>query len=485
MKLLFSLPIEDQFRLDDDWPIRFHDDTVFRCKREFGFVTEFQVECTIEIGKIASIVKGKRTINIEKWTEVYIFFNNLRTYIQCIGEVEFDPTRLKMFFQPETPEEEAILPASGPLELVISGRPSKVPIFDFEKFAAALYQSRGGKSSHLRFIGEMKSMARRTFRQNRFLDSFRYNFLLLDSLYGRGQFRTKGLTEALSSSDEFVSALKQTRTKLRHSIGGTRSDTELLICSECGVESLIKHLVKKRGLYFHGNTNLTPERQMESDEGRTLAELVNQVTDIVCNRNVREIYQDEAMKELYEKSAIESNLVVTTNVEYTFDEVSGHSQVVRNTSMMSAGRSTNHRRCARWALRALSELVYEPDQLRLRRVVGEEDKSGRCLFQIEIGNVGGVELSEAQNDGYLWKFAASADFLYVEDSEDEEEVFALLAKNDEIVDGNTVAVGLAKLAIEHSVRSASEGIHLIHGRDVKDESTVFEVKIRPDFKDGE
>ena len=106
-------------------------------------------------------------------------------------EIEFDPTRLKLFFQPETLEEEAILPSSDSLQLVIAGRPSRTPIFDFEKFAAAVYQSRVGKSSHLRFIGEMKSMARRTLRQNRFLDSFRYNFLLIDSLYGRGQFRTK------------------------------------------------------------------------------------------------------------------------------------------------------------------------------------------------------------------------------------------------------------------------------------------------------
>ena len=260
--------------------------------------------------------------------------------------------------------------------------------------------------------------------------------------------------------------------RLRHSIGITTNDTALLICSDDGVEALIEHLVKKRGLYFHGNSNLTPERQMEPDEGRTLAELVNQVTDIVCNNSIREIYEDQVMKELYRTSAQENNLIANVNIKYIFDEIPKHSEVVRNISMTSAGRSTNHRRCARWALRALSELTYNPDLLCLRCVVGSEDKSDRCLFQIEIGNVSGVSLSEKGNDGFLWKFAASTDFLYVEDNEDEEEVFALLTKKKGIVDRNATAVGLAKLAIRHSLESDLEGIYLIHGKNVTDESTV-------------
>ena len=152
---------------------------------------------SVPIQEIYSVTGETKTWVLDHLGDTMKFLSKLRTYIQLVGEIEFDATRTILYLEPETPQEEELSLPSGPIELVISGRPEKTPIFNFQVFTAILWKCQGDVPTHLRFMGELKAMGRRSYRQGRFLDSFRFNFLLVDSLYGQGQFKTKAFDRSI------------------------------------------------------------------------------------------------------------------------------------------------------------------------------------------------------------------------------------------------------------------------------------------------
>ena len=54
-----------------------------------------------------------------------------------------------------------------------------------------------------RFEATLARSARKALGAQEFINSFRYSFLLIESLYGEGQFKKAGLQTALKGSQEF------------------------------------------------------------------------------------------------------------------------------------------------------------------------------------------------------------------------------------------------------------------------------------------
>ncbi|MBI4923243.1 MAG: hypothetical protein HY834_15990 [Devosia nanyangense] len=100
------------------------------------------------------------------------------------------------------------------------------------------------------FASHLSRTAREALANERYIDAFRYGFLLIEAMYGDGNFKTKQLVASLRSNATFMAILTDTMTDLATS---RISEVRTLMASHATPEKLVEHLVDRRGFYFHGN----------------------------------------------------------------------------------------------------------------------------------------------------------------------------------------------------------------------------------------
>lgn len=161
-------------------------------------------------------------------------------------------------------------------------------------------------------------LARTAMLEKRYIDSFRYSFLLIDCVYGAGKFRTAHLKQALKGSPEFTSlvatALKG-RMRQKHS---NNSDTHALLAASPTVEDVIDHLVDKRGFYFHGNTQRKDAwKPHEQTSAETLCLLALEIAMLISHQAAAPMF-DDAFTQRHFEEAKRTGAIVTMNVKFQF-----------------------------------------------------------------------------------------------------------------------------------------------------------------------
>lgn len=168
-------------------------------------------------------------------------------FLHCYFDIDLATNEIDAKYEGETPEEEEQISVKS----MCSSR-YKPPLFlTFDMLTRAIMAAENADGP--RFEATLLSTARKALSEQQFINSFRYSFLLIECLYGEGQFRSLGLKNALKANKEFVAiveaALKdQIQPKAEHA-----SDTLTLLLGAPSTEDVIDHIVDKRGFYFHGN----------------------------------------------------------------------------------------------------------------------------------------------------------------------------------------------------------------------------------------
>jgi hypothetical protein len=103
------------------------------------------------------------------------------------------------------------------------------------------------------FEAALLTSAREALTQQRFIDSFRYAFLLIEFLFGDGKFKGDGLKAVLKKNTTLVSIVREVLADGMSPFDTGPSDTATLLVTNPGVDEVIDHLVDQRGFYFHGN----------------------------------------------------------------------------------------------------------------------------------------------------------------------------------------------------------------------------------------
>jgi hypothetical protein len=164
----------------------------------------------------------------------------------------------------------------------------------------------------------LTKLARAAMLQDRYIDSFRYSFLLIESVYGEGKFRSIQLKQALKASAELkglVAAARRTRMSPKRP---RNSDTEKLLAGSPTVEDVIDHLVDKRGFYFHGNTKRKDAWQPHEQEGaEALCLLALEIAMQISHAAAAPMF-DDALSQRHFKEAKDAGAIVTMNVKFQF-----------------------------------------------------------------------------------------------------------------------------------------------------------------------
>ncbi len=137
----------------------------------------------------------------------------------------------------------------------------------FSMIAQAFFASESADDPS--FVTSFVQLARQASRERRYIDSFRYCFLLFESLYGNGKFKTSQLVDAMMSHREFTDLVTRTIDEFLTDSLHQGSVARGLVGSHRDAKTMIEYLIDRRGHYFHGNIKRTdiwrPDQQEEAE----------------------------------------------------------------------------------------------------------------------------------------------------------------------------------------------------------------------------
>ena len=384
MKIRYEIKFAEPLFIDGTWPLELPDGGRLTIVKEGSKATAFEVHYTGKPSDLFTVRDGVRSLDDKRWSRMRRFFTRLKSYIQCVTDIDFDSTEVFVHYDKETQEEKEQIRIDK-LVLVKCHIEIGSPMLDHDILAAAAYGSYHTEKQAPYFIGELKSLSRRSAREGRYVDSFRYGFLIIETLYGDGQFKSRQLSDTLKSQNQFMNVLEAARDEVKWTIEKPKDDTETIICSADSTEYLVDHIVKKRGCYFHGRKEMVRDADWRDDEARALCHLLHLTTNKVCYELTRDLYNEEAWKK-YEQRAREAGMVTDAETRCRLWCPTEMREVVADNCEQLIGDESSERTRVKRALDTLERVKYDDQFLELRELVCSIQESNQVLYRITVMN---------------------------------------------------------------------------------------------------
>ena len=321
MRVRYLVQLKEPFRLEDHWPISIMGGD-FRVVSKDGKATAFEITFAGQSVDLAPMVEpheeGDSKLSIIVRDTLLPFvrmqLEKAFSYLQCYFDVEVLIGEIEIEYAGETEEEEKQIKVTSS-----SAKREKWPLsMPYDLLTRAIMVAEAGQAPE--FEARLVSAARTAMLQERYIDSFRYSFLLIESLYGDGKFKTAQLKEALKGSADFK-PLVTTALKVRMSpMRPQNSDTEKLLAASPATEAVIDHLVEKRGFFFHGNVKRKDAwRPHEQQAAETLALLSLEIAMLISHAAAAPMF-DETFSQRHFDDAKRVGAIMTMNVSFRFRE---------------------------------------------------------------------------------------------------------------------------------------------------------------------
>lgn len=321
MRIRYLVKFEKPIRLEDHWPISVFGGQL-RIVTEGRLATGLEVMFTDQSVNLApaserhDIGEGKATITIR---DNLILFVRMQleaafTFLQCHFDVDILIDEIEHSYEAESPEEEEQIKIKK-----YSKNKAEIPLqLPYDLFTRALMAAEFGPAPD--FEVTLVRAARTAMKEKKYIDSFRYAFLLIESLYGEGRFKSAQLKAALRASTELKEMVERAiRERLRPKRPGN-SDTEQLLAQSPAAEVVVDHLVDKRGFYFHGNRKRKDAWQPhQQDAAEALCLLTLEVALQIAHEAAAPMF-DEAFSQRHFEDAERVGAIMTMQVKFEYQE---------------------------------------------------------------------------------------------------------------------------------------------------------------------
>ncbi len=318
MKIIYKARLKEPVRLEDYWPAPF-------MHGEFCPVTEGDQVIAFEISFTGQPVTlapkweqmtdgthyGSITIRDDLFPFVKMQLAEALAFIQCYFNVDV-AGEIEIEYIPETEEEDSQIP----IKSWKRGRAEdKIPL-TYDYFTRGIMAA--DKGSAPMFEATLVRSAYNAMRDGKFIDSFRYSFLLIDATYGDGKFRKEHLKEAFSESDALkgiIATVVNDPMSLRK-VG--QSDTGQLILSKPDPETIIEHLIDKRGFYFHGNRKRKDAWKPQEQKGaEDLCFLALEIAMGISHLAAAAMFEDKLSQRHFE-NAKKKGAIMTLKISFQY-----------------------------------------------------------------------------------------------------------------------------------------------------------------------
>ena len=127
MIIKYEIEFDEPLVIDGDWPLSLPGGGRFNVVQENGKATAFAVEFSGKPSDIFSVVDGTNHLNDLRWSEIRRFYARLKSHLQCVTEIDFDPTEVYAHYIGETKDEKKQIPMHK--VVVTKGRRGRLPMF--------------------------------------------------------------------------------------------------------------------------------------------------------------------------------------------------------------------------------------------------------------------------------------------------------------------------------------------------------------------
>ena len=322
MKAIYKLPLKKPVEIEDRWAISVLDGGEFQFQLKEEKVTHFVISFTnqpIEHGfrraggykegeNIAITWKDPRRLEMQK------YFSRVLAFLQCDYDIDADVEEIECWYAAESDEEKQHL--DNDLHgLAFSRRPEKEIIYvDHKSIGAAVFAAEGEEAPFL--AADLIGMARRALNGGRYIDSFRYSFLLIEFLFGKGKFKTAALKASFKSSDELRSAVDRALSDPMLLQGIESQGVQSKINALQTFDAVVNYLVDERGLYFHGNQ--TGPNAWTSDQQKSaepVCRLAMAIVKVITYDEIKNIFSNDNWKR-YEDNGIAGGAILPTRIVF-------------------------------------------------------------------------------------------------------------------------------------------------------------------------
>ncbi|MDJ0041667.1 hypothetical protein [Pantoea allii] len=321
MRIRYFVPFKRKIIIDDHWEIPMQGGKL-RIIEERGYAKAIELTFEKQPLEYAPSFQKRALYEVmttitghdERMTFVKRQLDNAATFLECFHDVELITEEIEAKYEGETPEEETRLT----IKSISMGRHDSALPLSFDMLTRALMAAE--KNDGPRFEVAFVKSARKMLKNQEFINSFRYSFLLIESLYGNGQFKTPSLQTALKSNQEFRTIVELAIKDMISAKKDRNSDTAKLFMTNPEADEVINHLVEKRGFYFHGNVKRKDAwKPDEQDAAESLALLAVDIITKITMKAAEPMFVAELEKRHFE-NAMHVGAKIVFEIKFKFRE---------------------------------------------------------------------------------------------------------------------------------------------------------------------
>lgn len=199
MKIVYRYPLSRPIDLDDHWAFAAFGGE-FAVEIEDGLARAFLVSFAGEPVESAPLVEEfeeglqKLSITVRSMHGVMVRpkLKRALSYLKCMFDVALDLQTADVRYIAESDEEKEKIDLPS---ITFGRQPRPLTLtYDYITRAVLAAELTHGDPD---FAAKLTDFARQELLDRRYIDSFRYSFMLFESLYGDGKFKTEALKDAL------------------------------------------------------------------------------------------------------------------------------------------------------------------------------------------------------------------------------------------------------------------------------------------------
>lgn len=321
MRIRYIIPVKRALVIPDHWLIPFQGGTC-RVVEKDGYVQALEIVFTgLPISDAPSVtelhgVREKFSIAMhdDQFGFVKRQLDDAMAFLHCFYDIELAVDEAETKYEGETPGEEEQIQ----IKAFSAGKHKPVLPLTFDMLTRALMAAEVATGP--RFEATLATAARKALSEQHYIDSFRYSFLLIESRYGEGQFKSASLKAALKNSAEFTAIVEMAVKSRIPCRAAHKSHTATLLSGEPSVADVIDHLVDKRGLYFHGNTKRKDAWRPEAQEiAEALALLAIGIAQLIAQKAAAPMF-DGKLSTRYREDAKKVGAEIVFEIKFKFRE---------------------------------------------------------------------------------------------------------------------------------------------------------------------
>lgn len=315
------------------------------------------------------------------------------SYLQALFQVEVNFENINARYMPENDDEKERLDVTS----FSSGLKTSPTSLSFDLLSRAMIASEGGAESVDPFYATMAIAGRGALFERKYIDSFRFSFLLIDYLCGNGKIKKEHLKQEFLKNTDLVAAIEQAQRDFVLK-NGALTATSTLLETPNNVEAIVDHLVDQRGFYFHASSKRKDGwKPHEQQHARDLAWLGMAVVHDLGGRFSAPIFDDRTTEQFISRSKTAGAF---TMVNITFDYRSRSENFDRKGGMNIPviGTQITLDVASGLAKDFFERFTYASPDAGIRKATAVNSSTGEKVFEMEFFDAPGAAAAQGGSD---------------------------------------------------------------------------------------